>query len=68
MSTVPGEGCEDVQVGDSIGDLAMLERVGVPVVVANAAPPLLELVTHQVAGVDDCGAAEALALATTLAP
>ncbi len=54
-------------VGDSIGDLAMLERVGVPVVVANAAAPLLELVTHQVAGVDDCGAAEALALATTLA-
>ncbi len=46
-------------VGDSHGDLPMLEVVGHPRVVANAAPELLELFPS-VGDVEDCGAAAAL--------
>lgn len=46
-------------VGDSAGDLAMLEEVGHPRVMANSSPELLALFPA-VGHVDECGAAQAL--------
>lgn len=54
-------------VGDSVGDLPMLEVVGRPIAMANADAPLLERF-EQVASVEECGCAEALALAIEGAP
>ncbi len=50
---------EVMAVGDSHGDLPMLEVVGHPRVVANAAPELLERFPT-VGDVEECGAVEAL--------
>ncbi len=49
-------------VGDSAGDLPMLELVGYPLVVANAEPPLLERFPS-IGDVEDGGVMEALAMA-----
>lgn len=50
---------EVMAVGDSHGDLPMLEVVGHPRVMANASPELLELFPT-VGHVEECGAVEAL--------
>ena len=60
---------EDVMaVGDSLGDLSMLEAVGHPVVMANGAPELLERFSDVAGDVESCGVVaafeEALALET----
>ena len=52
-------------VGDSVGDLPMLEAVGHPVVMAEAPSELRERF-FTVGGVDDCGVVEALKRAMTL--
>lgn len=46
-------------VGDSPGDLSMLERVGHPRVMANSDPELLERFPHHLGDVEECGAAQA---------
>lgn len=53
-------------VGDSRGDLPMLERVGHPVVMANSEPELLARYATQVGDVDDCGVSGAFELALRL--
>ena len=52
-------------VGDSTGDLPMLERVGHPVVMANAVPELLERFELHAGNVDACGVVAAINLALT---
>ncbi len=52
-------------VGDSVGDLPMLEAVGHPVVMAEAPSKLRERF-FTVGGVDECGVVEALERAMTL--
>ncbi len=42
-------------VGDSTGDVPMLEEVGHPVVMANSAPELLEHFSDVAGDVEDCG-------------
>jgi Cof subfamily protein (haloacid dehalogenase superfamily) len=50
-------------VGDSEGDLPMLERVGYPMVMANAEPSLLERFPVTEKTVEACGLVEAIKLA-----
>lgn len=52
-------------VGDSEGDLPMLEVVGHPIVMRNSPEGLRERFKTLAAGVDDCGVVEALELALT---
>ena len=52
-------------IGDSVGDLPMLEAVGHPVVMAEAPAELRERF-FTVGGVDECGVVEALERALTL--
>lgn len=53
-------------VGDSRGDLPMLERVGHPVVMANSEAELLARYPTKVGDVENCGAAAAFELALRL--
>lgn len=53
-------------VGDSDGDLPMLEVVGHPVVMGNAHPELVSRFERVVGDVDDCGVVEALEAALEL--
>ena len=53
-------------IGDSDGDLPMLEAVGHPVVMGNSHPDLKARFAQVVGDVDDCGAADALQLALGL--
>ena len=53
-------------VGDSDGDLPMLETVGHPVVMGNSHPALQAKFERIVRDVDDCGVADALELALGL--
>lgn len=53
-------------VGDSTGDLPMLDIVGHPVVMANADPELLERFATRVGEVDKCGVVAALDAALEL--
>lgn len=55
-------------VGDTAGDLPMLEQVGFPVVMGNAEPGLRARFDRVVGDVEAHGAAEALDLALTLRP
>jgi Cof subfamily protein (haloacid dehalogenase superfamily) len=55
-------------VGDTTGDLPMLELVGYPVVMGNAQPALKERFERVVGDVDDGGVIEALELARRLRP
>jgi Cof subfamily protein (haloacid dehalogenase superfamily) len=55
-------------VGDSLGDLSMLEIVGHPVVMANSAPELLARFADVAGDVESCGVVEALDEALTLDP
>lgn len=52
-------------IGDSEGDLPMLEVVGHPMVMKNSPEEMRERFRTLSAGVDDCGAVEALELALT---
>lgn len=52
-------------VGDSLGDLSMLEQVGHPIVMGNA-PESMQERFPTVSHVDDCGAAEAMEQALKL--
>ena len=47
-------------VGDSLGDVPMLEEVGHPVVMANSAPELLERFSNVAGDVESCGVVAAL--------
>ncbi|MEJ2289691.1 MAG: HAD family hydrolase [Deinococcales bacterium] len=53
-------------VGDSVGDLPMLEAVGHPVVMANSAPELLERFSDVAGDVESCGVVVALEEALAL--
>lgn len=57
---------EVMAVGDSLGDLPMLETVGHPVVMANSAPELLERFPDVAGDVESCGVVAALDEAVTL--
>jgi len=55
-------------VGDSLGDVAMLDVVGHPVIMANSAPELIERFSEVVGDVDECGVVEALERSLQLQP
>jgi len=55
-------------VGDTVGDLPMLQAVGFPVVMGNAEPELKARFPQVVGDVDADGVVEALELALTLRP
>ncbi len=60
-------GLSDVMaVGDSVGDLPMLEAVGHPVVMANSVPELLERFPDVAGDVESCGVVVALEEALAL--
>ena len=50
-------------VGDSHGDLPMLEKVGYPVVMSNASEDLKEIYKHQAGDVEQCGVVEIIEFA-----
>jgi Cof subfamily protein (haloacid dehalogenase superfamily) len=54
---------DTMYIGDSGNDLPALAVVGHPIAMGNAAVAVRKAATHVVAGVDDAGVAEALALA-----
>lgn len=53
-------------IGDSMGDLPMLEQVGVPVVMGNADQELRQRFERVMPGVEEDGVVDALALAASL--
>ena len=56
-----GYGRDEVMaLGDNLNDLEMLEAVGLPVVMSNAVPALLERGWHVTASNDDAGVAQAI--------
>ncbi len=50
-------------IGDSHGDLPMLERVGFPVVMANAPNDLKAVYPHQAGDIENCGIVETIEFA-----
>lgn len=50
-------------IGDSHGDLPMLERVGFPVVMANASGELKAIYSRQAGDVEECGIVDTIAFA-----
>ncbi len=55
-------------VGDSLGDIGMLEAVGHPVIMSNSAPELLERFSDVAGDVESCGVVAALEEAALLEP
>lgn len=55
-------------IGDSHGDLPMLERVGFPVVMANAPSDLKAVYPRQAGDVEDCGIVDMIAFALNHQP
>lgn len=53
-------------VGDSDGDIPMLDVVGHPVIMGNSHPDLIAKYENVVGDVDDCGVAEAIEMALAL--